>query len=113
TLIEIINEENDGRRSGIITELREIENYIPKSLVEEEFDIELPISNEEWQTIDVPKYLRNHVMLHIPNNKREMVIKQRLNGSVSKKITAKLLKEGNNFDEIESWFKNIKTIYES
>ena len=39
--VEKINQQNDGRRCGFITKNYEMENYIPRELVEEYFNLDL------------------------------------------------------------------------
>ena len=61
----------------------------------------------------MPKILVGKAMLEIKDpKKREAVIKKRLNGCVSKRITSELLREISAFDEIEAFFRNVRKIYD-
>lgn len=97
---------NDGRRTGLNTKLREMENYIPNNLIETEFGIEIVDNNDEWKKKDVPKFLRDKVLLHIPDiNKREQAIKGILNKKLASKLTKEDLEVYGVYTEIENWFK--------
>ena len=110
-LIETIQKEDDGRRFGWHTKLLEMENYIAPELIEDQFDIDLSKYKDTWFDIDVPKTLLNLVNPEIKDaKKREVVIKQILNQSVSKKITKDILVKMNCWDELEGWFKRIRDI---
>jgi len=99
---------NDGRRTGLNTNLREMENYIPNNLIETEFNIETVDNKDEWKEKDVPKFLRDKVFLNILDiNKREQAIKGILNKTLASKLTKEYLEVYGVYDEIESWFKKI------
>lgn len=88
-----------------------MENYIAPELIEDQFDIDLSKYKDTWFDIDVPKTLLNLVNPEIKDaKKREVVIKQILNQSVSKKITKDILVKMNCWDELEGWFKRIRDI---
>ena len=111
--IEEINNMNDGRRIGWVTNKREMENYISPTLIEQELAIDLCNYKENWSDIDVPKLLVGKVMLHIHDvAKREKELKVRLNSSISKKINKEYLDEIGAYDEIEEWFLKIKEVCE-
>lgn len=102
--IEEMNADDDGRRQGLNTELPEMENYIPISLLEDKFNIKMN-KEKNWKNEDIPKYLVEKVMLKITDiNKRERAIKGILNKNLSKKITKEMLKEYKVYDEIKYWF---------
>lgn len=107
--IEEIKANRDGRRFGELTLKREMENYIPPELIEEEFGINLDLEKMDWDNIDVPKVLVSKgVMQHIKcPKKREEAIKERLNGQLSKKIRKEHLIYSNSYEEIKSWFEQI------
>lgn len=110
--VQRMNEENDGRRKGVIITRREMENYIPPNLIEEQFECNLSEHYLEWDTFDIPNHLKGIVMQHIRDDKkREKAIKGMLNSTLTKKITADLLRQSQAYDEIERWFKNIKDMY--
>lgn len=88
-----------------------MENYIPPKLIEEKYHINLSNQYDEWSNIDVPQLLVNKILSEIPDIKeREKQIKNALNKKLSKKITAESLKEINAFDELCSFFTEIRKI---
>ncbi|GAV24213.1 hypothetical protein ciss_01460 [Carboxydothermus islandicus] len=101
--IEEVNSRNDGS-CGRLTEKREIENYIPKEIVEKEFNIDLS-DVENWDYEDIPKKIQNK----IPNMK-EKDIKMKLCCRCSKEITKKHLEDLNAWDEVKSWFEKINEL---
>lgn len=110
--VKEMNKSDDGRRTGIVTNFREMENYIPTSLIEDYFKCDLSNHLDNWGSFDVPKHLINIAMPNIKDSsERENAIKEILNNSLTKNITADLLKKHGVFDEIEGWFKTIRDIY--
>ncbi|WP_079523836.1 ATP-binding protein [Solibacillus isronensis] len=110
--IDEMRELNDLRRFGVNTNFLEMENYIPPKLVADLFNLNLEELKESWMQIDVPKRLINICMTDIRDvNKREQIIKLRLNGELTKRITAKDLHDMGTYNEIESWFKSIASLY--
>ncbi|QGM29327.1 AAA family ATPase [Bacillus sp. N3536] len=113
-LINEINESKDGRRFGVNTSLREMENYIYPDLIEETLRIDLSKYKERWHDIDIPKILLNVSMQQIKDvKKRENSIKGILNSSVAKKITKTHLEALGVYEEVESWFLIIAELYSS
>ncbi|EOO75212.1 hypothetical protein IIC_02359 [Bacillus cereus VD021] len=107
-------ESQDGRRFGFITAKREMENYIPAELIEKEFSINLDKHKIKWDTVDVPKLLIDLVMQNIKEPKeREEIIKQILNGQLTKKITKSQLEYCNSYEEIRIWFEHIAEFYQT
>jgi len=99
-----------------MTKKREMENYIHKSLIEEEFGINLD-EIQDYNKEDITTYIYNK----IPKVKEETIdkkktiinqIKNRLNGKLSKKITKKHLIELEAFNEIKGWFEKIRELAE-
>ncbi len=112
-LIDEINEVNDGHRYGWTTRRSEMENYFPIDLIEKEFGISLSAYSEGWEDRDIPKLLVGLCMQEIKDTeRREAIIKNRLNGSVSKKLTKTALESIDVWEEILTWFKKIKAIDE-
>lgn len=110
-LIEEINIAKDGRRFGWSTSRREMENYFPRESVESEFKVSLDRYKEDWYQRDVPKLLSELCMQNISDaDRREQIIKSRLNGSLSKKISKEELEHIGAWEEIETWFRKIKAI---
>ncbi len=112
--INEINEVNDGRRFGWITQKREIENYISPNLIEQELALTIPDEHKKnWDNTDVPKILIGKTMTHINDVKeREKAIKMKLNSGISKKINKHFLEEVGAYEEIEKWFLDIKDVYD-
>ena len=103
--IEKINSRKDGSL-GTLTEKREIENYIPKGIIEKEFDIKLNlIPTENWDEVDVPVKVKE-----IKHALKESDIKSIICGKLSKTITKKDLESLNAWDEVEDWFKKINEL---
>lgn len=100
-----INERKDNSIC-IMTAKREMENYIPKHLIEDEFNIDCS-SIENWYIEDIPTFITNKT------NFKEKDVKSILNGKLAKQITKADLEGLNAFDEIKLWFKQIKTIFEN
>lgn len=98
------NLDNKNRRKGIITKRYEMENYVPIQLIEEEFEIELD-TEKNWEKEDIPKLLLNKVKKNIPIENRQKVIKEIINGKISKKITKEMLEKEGTYEEIKSWFQ--------
>jgi len=104
--IERVNKRGDGS-TGTLTKKREIENYIPKKLIENHFKITLDeISN--WDTEDIPKTVLSKSKTKI----KETEIKNILCGKLAKNITKKDLIDLNAWDEVEGWFKTISELME-
>ena len=110
-IVSKIKAENDKRRYGFLTMRREMENYIPPLLIEREFGIDLSEYYSSWNEIDVPEILKNIAMLNVKDPKdREKTIKNILNGKVVKSITVEDLRNMENFEEVESFFKKVRDI---
>ena len=110
-LISEINKFSDGRRFGWTTRRREMENYVPYELIEQELKVSLDGYKANWDQCDVPKVLIGLCMQNVTNAaEREKSIKSWLNGSLSKKITKEDLEDIDAWDEIELWFKKIRDI---
>ena len=110
-IVSKIKAENDKRRYGFLTMRREMENYIPPLLIEREFGIDLSEYYSSWNEIDVPEILKNMAMLNVKDPKdREKTIKNILNGKVVKSITVEDLRNMENFEEVESFFKKVRDI---
>ena len=112
--VEKVNEicqANDGRRYAWYTNRTEMENYVPRERIEEEFDISLEEYKDEWETRDVPDLLKNKCLLNIEDSsKREKNIKQIINGSISKKLTKTDFERIGAWDEVYLWFRMIRDI---
>ncbi len=100
-----VNNRND-KSICFLTKKREMENYIHKSLIEKEFDIDMS-SICEWDIEDIPSYIQNK-----STQKDEKIIKNILNGKLSKQMIKELLEDINGYDEIKSWFEKMKELSE-
>lgn len=98
-----VNERKDSSFC-FLTDKREMENYIPKSLIETVFNVDCS-SIENWDIEDVQTFIANSQTLF---NKKE--IKWKLNNELSMMITKQHLEELNAFDEIKKWFEKIKEL---
>lgn len=108
-LVDEINLRNDGRRSGFITQRYEMENYIPMQLVEAEFSLDLSSYEANWEKEDIPKLLVGKVVQKMGKDagEKEKIIKNILNGRVSKRITKNMLDNLGVYEEIEGWFRKV------
>lgn len=98
--IDWVNNRKDGSK-GFLTNKREMENYIPKSLIEEELKISLD-NIVDWDNDDITK----KILEKLPQ-KKEQDIKSQLCCSISKRITKRHLESLNVWDEVSGWFKQI------
>ena len=113
--VEKMNNLQDGRRYGFITERYEMENYIPMELVEEQFGLDLSEYSDRWGIdLDIPKLLIGKVGKSLGRNdmEREKRVKNILSGSVMKKCTYKMIKNMGNEAEIKKWFEAIRKVME-
>lgn len=111
--VEELNNLEDERRIGKVTDMLEMENYVPCKLIEDYFDCDLSSHKDNWDKFDIPKYLRNFAMPHIENlEKRENAIKGIINKTLVEKMTADDLKDHGVFEEISGWFETIKECLE-
>ena len=90
-----------GGSGGTLTKKREIENYIPKGLIENELNISLG-NIQNWDNADIPKLVASQKRLNGKN------IKNILCGQVAKKITKHHLEQLNAWEEVKSWFETVK-----
>jgi len=95
--IERVNKRNDGSK-GILTNKREIENYIPKHLIESEFNITI-CNSINWDECDIAREVTNQKSI------KESDVKNLLNGKVSKNIIKKDLEDLNAWNEVKKWFE--------
>lgn len=110
-LVQDMNFKNDGRRYGYITRHYEMENYIPRKLVEDYFHLNLSEYDKEWNSsLDIPKMLVGKIGkgLGRDDKEREMRIKSILNGSVMKNCTFEMIEQMGNVEEIKKWFMTIR-----
>ncbi|MEM5793625.1 MAG: ATP-binding protein [Candidatus Aenigmatarchaeota archaeon] len=101
--VEKVNKRKDGSK-GVLTKKREIENYIPKSLIEQELNITLD-NIEDWDNDDITE----KILQKLSGRKKEN-IKSQLCCSISKKITKQDLESLNAFEEVCEWFTIIRDL---
>lgn len=89
----------------VLTDKREMENYIPKELIENEFNIDCSAISD-WNIEDIPTFIKNKT--HFTEN----AVKCILNGKLAQLVTKEHLVQSDSFEEIKSWFEQIKAIFE-
>jgi hypothetical protein len=89
----------------VLTNKREMENYIPKELIETEFSIDCS-AVADWNIEDIPTFVQNKTDFD------EKAVKGILNGKLAKQLTKEHLEQSDSFEEIKSWFEQIKAIFE-
>ncbi len=99
--IERVKKRGDGS-NGILTQKREIENYIPKKLIEEEFNISFS-DIKDWDNENIIE----KIIERTKKNMKVNDIKSILNGKLSQKITKSDLEGLNAWEEVEGWFVTI------
>ncbi len=103
--IDKVHNRKDGS-IGLLTQKREIENYIPKNKIEREFEITINLNQfENWDEIDVSRKVQD-----LKSNLKESDIKSIICGNLSKQITKEDLESINAWEEVEGWFKKIKEL---
>ena len=101
--VDIINARGNGNYATL-TILREMENYIDKSLYESFFKMD-NLSIENWNNEDLPPHFIN-------GNFNEKVVKEIINGRLSKGMTKALFEKNGTWEEVKGWFEKIKEMYE-
>ncbi|MCX7809973.1 MAG: ATP-binding protein [Leptospiraceae bacterium] len=105
--IEIVNSRKDGSKARL-TKKREIENYVPKEIIETEFGITLDIKEDsEWDNLDIVKAIQSYDKC---KKMKEVDIKSKICGSCAKKITKDHLEKLGAWDEVKTWFEEIKDL---
>jgi predicted ATP-dependent endonuclease of OLD family len=104
--VEKVNQRN-GSSKGILTIKREMENYIPASLYEAEFDIDLS-KITDWDNADIGNIVTNKTKKFDD----EKIVKSIANGKLTKQMTKQHLVDLGCFDEMKNWFVEIKSLYE-
>lgn len=97
--IQKVNQRKDGSK-GVLTNKREIENYIPKEVIESELNIKLESTN--WDELDVAKEISGKI------NMKEGDVKSMLCGRLSQKITKEGLGSIRVWEEVKGWFEEVK-----
>ena len=104
--IEIVNSRNDGSKARL-TKKREIENYVPKEIIEAEFKITLKIEDSEWDNLDIVKAIQSYDKY---KKMKDADIKKIICGSYAEKINKDHLVKLGAWDEVKTWFEEIKEL---
>jgi predicted ATP-dependent endonuclease of OLD family len=103
--IEHVKKRRDGS-IGILTNKREIENYVPKEKIEKEFNIEIKLTpTENWDDIDIPTKIKEK-----RTDLKESDIKSIICGKLSKALSKNDLESLNAWDEVKSWYEKINEL---
>jgi len=102
---EIVNS-RDGLKAQL-TKKREIENYVPKEIIEAELGITLNIEDSEWDNADIVEAIKNYDKY---KKMKDSDIKKIICGSCAKKITKDHLVKLGAWDEVKGWFEEIKEL---
>lgn len=109
---------------GNVTTLREMENYIPKSLIEVKLGLDLNEYTDHWHDDDfnIVNVLLSQKDTSVPQfnaiknlkkyNERELSLKSYLSKTVLNGVTKEMLVNHGVYNEIESWFKAFKELLE-
>lgn len=112
TKINQINAEG-GKRRAIHTHKLQMENYINPELINKEFNKEICYCSKgnciECFSWDNCNFLEK---IYEKSGLKLNIFKDILNGKVSKEIKEKDLNKINAYDEVKSWFEEIKKFYE-
>lgn len=100
---EINNRSNHS--CAVLTQKKELENYVPVSLIEDFFTIDCSTITD-WDNFDLPTFIAGKSGRHANE------VKSILNGCLAKKITKQHLEDLNAFDEIKGWFTKMKELYQ-
>lgn len=96
-----------GEYKALVLNRREMENYVSKSFYEEAFSgIDFQSVNN-WATCDIPKFIMNK-----KSNLNEKAIKTRINGLLAKNMTKTHFEQDGTWEEVKSWFEQIRDMYE-
>jgi len=104
--IKIVNSRKDGSKARL-TKKREIENYVPKEIIKSELGITLDIEDSEWDNADIVKAIKKYDKY---KEMRDSRIKKEISESCVKKITKDHLVKLGAWDEVKTWFEEIKEL---
>ncbi|MCH5244124.1 MAG: ATP-binding protein [Lentimicrobiaceae bacterium] len=105
---KINNRENGS--AALLTQMKEMENYIHPELYAKHFGIECSLT-PEWKNLDVPHFVEQKIGKE--KGLDESKIKRIANGVLSKQMTKELFTKLEVFEEVKGWFEQIKKMYES
>lgn len=112
--IEGVNERQDGS-IGLLTNMREVENYIHPQIIKELYELESDVTDltnpnwlDDWRTKDIPTEISNILKAANIRNSNSGNVKKKLTIEGSAKMTKQLFDELQASQEIESWISQIK-----
>lgn len=119
--VDIINTRE--KSYAVETKMRELENYIPHSILENHYNGLSINLLEEWHTIDVPEFIAEYVYnsdsartkdwISLDDKKKKNktgLVKNRINTELIISVTEELLVEHDYLDEITEWHNNIANL---
>lgn len=115
--INQVNTRNNGS-FGTLTKMSAMENYIHPNLYEEQYGIVLTHLLDEWETSYVPDLILREQNVDTKNwdvqrlKTERNIIKKIANGKLSTRMTKALFEDMGIYSEVESWFIDIKRMYE-
>lgn len=116
------NKDENKKIRGAVTILKEMENYIPRILIETKLGLDLTSYADKWNDTDfdivntllaqrdtsVQQF--NSIKSIKDSKRREKALKCYLSKTILSGVTKDMLVQENLFDEIESWFKSMKSL---
>ena len=106
--IEKVNAREDGAK-GLLTEKREMENYIHYDLIGEYFNIDCLGIKEKWDEEDIATF----IIQKTRNEYNEKAVKKILSSNLSRQITKRHLEELDAYEEVKSWYEDIRDLWAS
>lgn len=116
--VDIINTREDSY--AVETKMRELENYIPHTILENFYNGLSLNKLTDWKSINVPDLIAEHVHNSDPNRTKDWidlddkkkknkcgVVKNRINRELVSEVTEELLIENDCLDEITKWHEKI------
>ena len=107
---------------GRTTKLKEMENYIPISLLETILGVDLAKYKDEWDSAsfdivdtllnqkDTNNSTFNDIKNKVASKKKAIALKTYLSKNVLARVTKRQLEERGVYSEIEEWFKDMKAL---
>lgn len=116
--VDIINTREDSY--AVETKMRELENYIPHTILENFYNGLSLNKLTDWKSINVPDLIAEHVHNSDPNRTKDWIdlddkkkknkcglVKNRINRELVSEVTEELLIENDCLDEITKWHEKI------
>lgn len=116
------NKDENKKVRGTVTLLKEMENYIPRVLIETKLGLDLSSYADKWNNTDfnivntllsqrdtiVQQF--NNIKNITDSKKKEIALKCYLSKTVLSGVTKEMLEHEKLYEEIESWFKSMKSL---